>query len=67
MKPKACRDCRLITTTNICPTNICPNCKTSSLSEDWIGELIIFNPDKSKIAQIVGITKPGKYALLVRG
>ncbi len=62
MKKKACRNCRLITT-----TNLCPNCKTSSLSEDWIGELIIFYPDKSKIAKIVEITKPGKYALLVRG
>jgi DNA-directed RNA polymerase subunit E" len=62
MKQKACRDCRLITT-----TNLCPNCKTSSLSEDWVGELIIFNPEKSQIAKIAGITKPGKYAILVRG
>ena len=62
MKEKACRTCRLITA-----TNLCPNCKTSSLSEDWIGELIIFYPTKSKIAEIAGITKPGKYALLVRG
>ncbi len=62
MKKKACRNCRLITT-----TNLCPNCKTSSLSEDWVGELIIVYPDKSKIAKIANITKPGKYAILVRG
>ena len=62
MKKKACRNCRLITT-----THLCPNCKTSSLSEDWVGELIIVYPDKSKIAKIVNITKPGKYAILVRG
>jgi len=62
MKNKACKNCRLITT-----AKFCPNCKTSTLSEDWIGEIIIFYPDKSIIAKNMEITKPGRYALRVRG
>jgi DNA-directed RNA polymerase subunit E" len=62
MKEKACKSCHLITT-----ANFCPNCKTSTLSDDWIGELIVFDPDKSMIAKYMEITKPGRYALRVRG
>lgn len=62
MKEKACRNCRLITT-----ENFCPNCKTSTLSDDWIGELLILDPDKSIIAKYMEILKPGKYAIRVRG
>ena len=58
---KACRNCHAITT-----GNVCPNCKTTSLSDDWTGILIIINPEESKVAEKLGITKPGRYALKVR-
>jgi len=46
--------------------NICPNCKNTTLSEDFSGVLIVLNPENSEIAKKAGITKPGKYALKVR-
>jgi len=58
---KACRNCRLIIA-----ENLCPNCKTTSVSDDWIGEVIILNPSRSRIAEDMGIKKPGRYALRVR-
>ena len=61
MVERACRNCRLLTT-----ANVCPNCKESGLSRDWIGELIVLKPEKSLLAKSIGITKPGKYALRVR-
>jgi RNA polymerase subunit RPABC4/transcription elongation factor Spt4 len=37
-----------------------------SASDDWIGEVIIFDSSTSKIAKIMTIEKPGRYALRVR-
>jgi RNA polymerase subunit RPABC4/transcription elongation factor Spt4 len=37
-----------------------------SASDDWIGEVIIFDPSTSRIAKVMNITKPGRYALRVR-
>ena len=61
MKEKACKNCRLI----IAET-LCPDCKTMSASDDWIGEVIIFDASKSEIAKVMNIKKPGRYALRVR-
>ena len=46
-KEKACRNCRFISM-----GNICPNCKSSNLSDDWSGLLVIINPEKSEIAAL---------------
>jgi DNA-directed RNA polymerase subunit E" len=46
--------------------NVCPNCKSTSLSEDFTGVVIVLNPEVSEIAKKAGITKPGRYALKVR-
>lgn len=61
MKEKACRNCRLITT-----SDSCPSCGSSSLSSDWLGYVIILDPENSVIAKRLGITRSGKYALKVR-
>lgn len=45
--------------------NICPFCG-SPTSEHWQGYVIIIDPQRSKIAQKMGIKMPGKYALKVR-
>lgn len=45
---------------------ICPNCKSSNLSSDWSGLLIVIDPEKSEIAKKLNIKAPGKYALRVR-
>lgn len=61
MVTRACRSCHLLTT-----ENTCPKCNASSLSTDWVGEIIIVDPDRSLLAKKLNITKPGKYALHVR-
>ncbi len=59
---KACRECHRLVEANV---NICPVCKTSHLTDDWNGIVIIFDLN-SGIAQKLNITHPGKYALRVR-
>ena len=61
MVERACRTCHLVTN-----ANICPNCKISSLSTDWAGEIIVVDPEKSVLAKRLEITRPGRYALRVR-
>ena len=61
MNEKACSTCHVITT-----GNICPRCKTPTLSDDFSGLLIIFNPEDSAIAKVINIKKKGRYALKVR-
>ncbi|RJX16393.1 hypothetical protein CW703_00765 [Candidatus Bathyarchaeota archaeon] len=61
MREKACTNCKMIVY-----GNVCPNCKSTVLSEDFSGILIVLNPELSEVAKKAGITKPGKYALKVR-
>jgi len=61
MPEKACKNCRLIVS-----ANLCPECKTTNVSDDWVGEAIILEPKFSLIARSMGINKPGRYALRVR-
>ena len=44
---------------------VCPVCKSTDLSPDWNGIVLVVKPSTSKIAQTLGITKEGKYALKV--
>jgi len=60
-KEKACRNCRFISM-----GNICPNCKSSNLSDDWSGLIVIINPEKSEIGKKIDAKSPGKYAIRVR-
>ena len=61
MSEKACKNCHLITS-----TNLCPNCKTVNISNDWTGITIILDPESSQIAEKMSIKKVGRYALRVR-
>jgi DNA-directed RNA polymerase subunit E" len=60
---QACRNCGLVT--NVAG-QICPRCKTHTLSEDFSSIVIIIDPATSEIARRLNITEPGKYALKVR-
>ena len=60
-KERACRTCHLITR-----KNICPQCKTHTLSEKFDGICIILDPKSSELAKKMSITIAGKYALRVR-
>jgi DNA-directed RNA polymerase subunit E" len=44
----------------------CSACGSSSLTEDWAGYVVITHPEQSEIAEEMGVTEPGKYALKVR-
>jgi DNA-directed RNA polymerase subunit E" len=61
MSEKACSTCHFIT-----KENVCPKCKTSSLSDDFSGIVIVFEPENSAIAKAMNIKEKGRYALKVR-
>jgi len=58
---KACRDCRAITTKSRCPL-----CGGDRLSKDFTGIVVVLDPEGSEVAKVMGIKKPGTYALRVR-
>ena len=61
MSEKACSSCHFIT-----KENVCPKCKTASLSDDFSGLVIVFDPSGSTIAKTMNIKEKGRYALKVR-
>jgi len=61
MSEKACTTCHFITR-----ENTCPKCKSSFLSDDFSGLVIIFEPQGSAIAKAMNIKEKGQYALKVR-
>jgi DNA-directed RNA polymerase subunit E" len=61
MNEKACANCHFIT-----KENKCPKCRSTSLSEDFSGIVIMFDPENSAIAKAMNITEKGRYALKVR-
>ncbi len=61
MTDKACKNCRFISN-----GPVCPNCKSTNLSDDWSGLVVIMDPASSEVAKRMGITAPGRYALRVR-
>jgi len=60
MSEKACKLCQ-----RIIKGNICPACKTTELSKNWKGILVVVDVN-SEIAKVAGITAPGKYAIKVK-
>ncbi|HLE75659.1 MAG TPA: transcription elongation factor subunit Spt4 [Candidatus Bathyarchaeia archaeon] len=61
MNEKACTNCHFIT-----KENICPKCKSTSLSDDFSGIVIVFDSEGSAIAKAMKIKENGRYALKVR-
>lgn len=61
MTEKACEKCHRIVEGDVCPV-----CGDSHLSEEWRGFVIIFEPENSQIAELMGVDTPGRYALRVR-
>lgn len=59
-KEVACKKCKAITIGKVCPV-----CKSSDLTPDWSGIILVFDPLKSQIANTLEITTPHKYALKV--
>ena len=61
MSEKACTSCHFIT-----KDNVCPKCKATSLSEDYSGLVILFDPEDAAIAKAMNVKEKGRYALKVR-
>jgi DNA-directed RNA polymerase subunit E" len=61
MSEKACSTCHFLT-----KENMCPKCRTSGLSDDFSGLVIVFEPEGSAIAKAMNIKEKGRYALKVR-
>ena len=61
MKKKSCKRCKIFVDGNICPL-----CKGNQFSLNWQGRLCILDANKSMIAEKIGITAKGEYAIKVR-
>ncbi len=61
MSDKACKNCRFISN-----GPICPNCKSTNLSDDWSGLVVIIDPSTSEVAKRMEIKASGRYAIRVR-
>jgi len=61
MSERACTECHFLTR-----ENVCPKCRSSSLSDDVTGLVIILDPSGSAIAKAMKIKEKGRYALRVR-
>ena len=61
MPAKTCRTCKIITNDNICPV-----CKGSELSEDFLGFVIILDSKNSQLAEKMNLKEAGQYALKIR-
>jgi DNA-directed RNA polymerase subunit E" len=59
-KEFACKKCKALTLGKMCPV-----CKSTELSKDWSGILLVFDSEKSKIASTLEISVSHKYALKV--
>jgi DNA-directed RNA polymerase subunit E" len=57
---KACKNCKYITT-----ENVCPNCGGKEFSNKWEGEIHVYDIN-SKTAKIVNAKVPGIFAIIVK-
>ncbi len=57
---KACKKCKILVDGNTCPI-----CKGNQFVDNWKGRVIVSNPEKSIIAQKVGLKVKGEYAVKV--
>ncbi|MDY6780797.1 MAG: transcription elongation factor subunit Spt4 [Halobacteria archaeon] len=58
----ACRDCHRV----VRDAEECPECGSTSLSDDWKGYVFLIEPENSEIAEAMETEREGKYALKVR-
>ncbi|MEM0043338.1 MAG: transcription elongation factor subunit Spt4 [Sulfolobales archaeon] len=61
---KACRSCKALVELSV---DKCPVCGSTDFTEEWSGIIIIFDPERSRVASMLGIKKPGRYAIKLGG
>ncbi|MFX1534523.1 MAG: transcription elongation factor subunit Spt4 [Promethearchaeota archaeon] len=60
---RACKICHMIVPENV---QQCPVCKSTNLSKNFDGLVIIIDPEGSEIAKRLHIRRAGTYAIRVR-
>ena len=58
VKQKACRICR-----TIYEGDKCPNCGSKEFTDSFKGRIEVMNPEKSEVAQKLGIKQKGNFAI----
>ncbi len=61
-KVKACKLCKTIVEEG----EKCPNCGSKELTEGFKGRIVVLNPEKSELAQKVGLKEKGNFAIKTR-
>ena len=61
MTEKACKKCRVLVT-----GDVCAQCNGTELTKSWEGQILVFNPTGSQVAEAIGAKIPGKYALKIK-
>lgn len=57
---KACKSCKALVPLD---TERCPVCGSTEFTEEWSGIIIVFDPERSRVARMLGIKQPGRYAI----
>lgn len=61
MSKKVCKKCKLIVEGEECPI-----CKKNQFSNNFQGTVVVIDPNKSYIAQQMGLEAKGEYAIKVK-
>jgi DNA-directed RNA polymerase subunit E" len=61
---KACSDCGTLNPKDV---QVCSNCGSPRLTDDWEGMIVILNPSNSRVGAHVGLSKPIRKAIRVAG
>jgi DNA-directed RNA polymerase subunit E" len=61
-KIKACKICKTIVEEG----EKCPNCGSKELTEGFKGRIVVLDPEKSELAQKVGLKEKGNFAIKTR-
>jgi transcription elongation factor SPT4 len=61
-KAKACKLCKTIVEDG----EKCLNCGSKELTEGFKGRIVVLNPEKSELAQKVGLKEKGNFAIKTR-
>jgi DNA-directed RNA polymerase subunit E" len=59
---KACKNCNRI----VEDASECPVCRNNDLSNSWSGLVVVYDPEDSEMAEKLGISTPGRYAIRVK-
>ncbi len=59
---RACRNCGTI----VKDEKVCPKCGSEDFTDEFGGELIVLNPEKSEIAKFLGFNAVGRYAVNIK-